>query len=114
MKKIILLAIAAGLALSGCGQSELDRLNADLKNREKLSIENKKIEEKLQPQCAEATKKYQEAQAMKSSNTESLRVSGENICTELYDALNNELENRRQIFNLQVAIIAEKNSQEGE
>jgi len=108
MKKVLLVGVLGlGLVLGGCVESELDKLKSDQSSLEnqikKLDVES----EKYHQPCMDLAAEYEKVQNQGSSDADELKKKGRDVCLKAFNAENKALELRKEVMNLQLAIIAE-------
>lgn len=104
MKKVLLLAVVIGLV--GCGKSKTEKLETKIKL---LTAEQQKyqdIQEKLAPQCDQATQLYQEALQTQKPDVTELKESSRDICLATIAAKNKVLEIQNTITESKIKIAA--------
>jgi len=107
MKKIFF--FGAILLLTACSKSELDQLKSDQEDLKKQAAELTKQADPLSEECQKLVAQYKDALAKKSSDIEAKKEAGKKVCQQAFDLSNKALELQDEIFNIQIAIIAEEN-----
>jgi outer membrane murein-binding lipoprotein Lpp len=105
MKKILLFILILGVV--GCSQSELDKLKSDEKSLNKQIEELDEESKKYHQPCMDMAAEYESAVAKGLPNTKELKKKGGEICMKAFNAENKSLELRKEIMNIQLAIIQE-------
>ena len=109
MKRILMLGVLGfGLVLGGCAESELERLKSDQSSLENQIKKLDKETEKYHQPCMDLVDEYEKAQNKGASNSEELKQKGKDVCLKAFNAENKALELRKEVMNLQLAMIAEE------
>lgn len=107
MKKLLILGTI--FFLTACSQSDLDKLKSDQEDLEKQVVELNKEANLLRTECQKLTAQYKDALAKNAPDTEEKKEAGKKVCQQTFDLSNKALELQGEIFNMQIAIIAEEN-----